>query len=112
MAQAKNRITKRVLNTKSLGKSWGKILQNMVTKEAATQARALLKSGKRTAKDEEEVEVRIPVVLHLTFARRGTGIGGDHIQCACIFKQDPNGSSVCICTGPGAAECDCGMIVV
>ena len=111
MAQAKSRITKRVLNTKSLGKSWGKILQNMVTKEAATQARALLRK-KQSAKAEEAVEVRIPVVLHLTFARRGTGIGADQIQCACIFKQDPNGSSVCICTGPGAAECDCGMIVV
>ena len=110
MAKAKSKARKRVLNTKSLGKSWGKRLQDMVTKEAAAQARVLLKGGKQHAKD--EVEIRIPVFLHLAFARRGNAIGGDRILCACIFKGSSDGSSVCICSGPDAASCDCEPIVV
>jgi len=110
MAKAQSRIRKRVLNTKSLGRNWGKILQDMVTKEAAAQARAVLKSGNQFPKD--EVEVRIPVSLHLAFARRGTGIGGDRVLCACIFKESSDGSSVCICKGPDAASCDCEPVVV
>jgi len=76
----------------------------MVTKEAATQARAELRK-KQSAKDEEAVEVRIPVVLHLTFARRGTGIAQitysapafsskTPMAVACVFAQGPVPRSV------------------
>lgn len=110
METAKSPIRKRVLSTKPLGKQWGKAVQDMVTKEAIKQARGQLKSGELAT--EEEVEVHIPVVLHLSFARRGKLIAGDpSVRCACTYKEDSSGS-VCTCTGPGAANCDCGPIVV
>ena len=110
MVTAKTPIRKRVLSTKSLGKRWGKAVQDMVTKEAMIQARAILKRGELST-DEEEVEVHIPVVLHLSFARRGKLLAGDAgVRCACTYKEDSTGST-CTCTGPGAANCDCGMIV-
>jgi hypothetical protein len=117
MVTAKTPIRKRVLSTKSLGKRWGKAVQDMVTKEAMIQAKAILKRGELST-DEEEVEVLIPVVLHLipvvlhlSFARRGKLLAGDAgVRCACTYKEDSTGST-CTCTGPGAANCDCGMIV-
>jgi hypothetical protein len=110
METAKSSIRKRVLSTKPLGKRWGKVVQDMVTKEAIKQARAVLKRGELSS-DKEEVEVHIPVVLHLSFARRGKLIAGDAgVRCACTYKEDSSGST-CTCTGPGAASCDCGMIV-
>ena len=109
MDKTKTPVQKRVLSTKPLGKRWGKAVQDMVTKEAIIQARAMLKRGELST--EEEVEVHIPVVLHLSFARRGKLIAGDAgVRCACTYKEDSAGST-CTCTGPGAADCDCGMIV-
>jgi hypothetical protein len=80
-------------------------------KEAAKQARALLKAGKYTSGD--KVEAKIPVFIHLGFSRKGRGIvaDGPTLRCACTFTQYPDGSSVCICRGPDAADCDCGPIV-
>jgi hypothetical protein len=110
MESAKSPIRKHVLSTQPLGKKWGTVVQGMVTKEAIKQARALLKGGGLST--EAEVEIAIPVFLHLSFARRGKLIAGDAgVRCACTFTQDSSGS-VCICVGPGAADCDCGPIVV
>ena len=36
--------------------------------------------------------------------------GDAGVRCACTYKEDSSGS-VCTCTGPGAADCDCGPIV-
>ena len=109
MDKTRTPVRKRVLSTKPLDKRWGKAVQDMVTKEAIIQARAILKRGELST--EEAVEVHIPVVLHLSFARRGKLIAGDAgVRCACTYKED-SGGSTCTCTGPGAADCDCGMIV-
>jgi hypothetical protein len=110
-ATGTNHKRKRINRTKPLGKRWGATVQEIVTKEAAKQARALLKAGKYTS--DNEVEAKIPVFIHLRFARKGRGIAADGpvVRCACTFTQYPDGSSVCICRGPDAADCDCGPIV-
>jgi hypothetical protein len=92
---------------RSLGKNWGMAVQRQVLKAAADQARFHLRSGKKVGKD--TVEVVIPMRLHMIFPRKGESIAADGGApgCSCTFSQDPNGSSVCICIGPGAADCDC-----
>jgi len=79
---------------------------------ALDQARAQLRSGKATTGD--YVEVKMPVSIHLAFRKRGRGVSPESgiARCFCIFKQDPDGSSVCICRGPDAAVCDCELVVV
>ena len=95
---------------KPLGKNWGHIIQESVTKAALTQARFELRSGKHTGKD--EVEVVIPVTVHMVFARKGKSIETDGgVRCNCTFSTDSNGQSSCVCVGPGAATCDCPQVV-
>ena len=97
---------KRIINTKPLGKRWGKIVEDLVMKEGATLARAQLKAGKQATAD--EVVVQIPVTIYVGFPRRGRGIAGTAgiARAVCTFKQDEAGS-VCICVGPGADTCSC-----
>ena len=95
---------------KPLGKLWGRSVQEMVTKAALTQARFEVRSGKHDGKD--EVEVVIPVTIHMVFPRKGKSVAADGgIRCNCTFHEDSSGS-VCTCVGPGAADCDCGPIVL
>jgi hypothetical protein len=90
---------------KPLGKAWGRSIQEVVADAALRQARFELRSGKHAGK--ELVEVTIPVHVHLVFKRAGRSIAADGgVHCHCSFSQDSAGS-VCICVGPGAAECDC-----
>jgi hypothetical protein len=99
----------KVLDTKSLGDNWGMVLQDMVEGAGTKRAHAVLKRAKIA---DGPVEVQIPVFLHLIFASTGGAISGPPtIACACTYSEDEHGS-VCICTGPGAADCDCGAIVV
>lgn len=110
MATASGKQTKEVTNAQDLGPAWGKAIQDFITEQGADLAKRRLAGT--AYKDGDTVEVHVPVVLHLTYARRGPELDAPTIQCACIFKQYEDGSSVCICTGPGAAECDCAPIVV
>ncbi len=102
---------KRVREVMPLGRNWGSAVQKLVMQTAVAQARFNLASGKRARKD--EVEVVIPVSVHITFPRNGKEIEADGGApgCVCTFKQDESGS-VCICVGPGAASCDCTPIHV
>ena len=95
-----------------LGDQWGEVVQRILIKEALEQARAQMRSGH--AADGDYVEVKLPVSIHLAFRKRGKGISRQSgvARCFCIFKQDPDGSSVCICRGPDAAVCDCEPVVV
>jgi hypothetical protein len=110
MAKAKRKIRKRVLDTKSLGKNWGKAVQAMAVQQGALMARVLSKAARNKAGD--TIEVHVPVLLHLSFARGSGAKTPPTVQCACVFSQDPNGSSVCVCKGPDAASCDCGEAIV
>ena len=74
MANAIGTNKKRIINTKPLGKRWGRIVEEMVMKEGADLARAQLKTGSPTSKD--QVVVQIPVTIYVGFPRRGKGIAG------------------------------------
>ena len=106
MARAANVKTRRIV--KPLGKAWGKSLQDIVVKAAQVQARFELRQGKHA--DKAEVEVVVPVTVHMVFPRKGRSILGDGgVRCNCAFSVDANGGSACICIDPGAASCDCAV---
>jgi hypothetical protein len=94
---------------KSLGKNWGRVIQEMAIKDGAKLARAYLKAGKYADKD--EIEIKIPMWLHLIFPRKGKGVaeGASTLDCNCTLTSWPDGSSLCKCVGPGAGGCDCGV---
>ena len=95
---------------KSLGKHWGMAVQDQVMKAAIAQARFDLRLGKY--KGEDEVEVKIPVTLHITFPKRGKSIAADGGVPGCSCSWHSSGSwQICTCIGPGAADCDCPPIV-
>jgi hypothetical protein len=103
---------KRIIDTKPLGNAWGKIVEDMVMKESAELAEAQLKIGKQTTSD--EVVVQVPVTVQVSFPRKGNGIDGTGatVRAVCVWHGDDGGTGgVCICTGPGAADADCGEIV-
>ena len=108
---ARKKRIKHVRIVRSLGKSWGSGLQRLLMTHAAAQARAFLKAGARVGED--TVEVKIPLSVHIAFPRKGKGIAADGgvLRCNCVFIEDPNGSTVCICRGPDAADCDCLIVV-
>jgi hypothetical protein len=109
-AMARRKRVRRIRIVRSLGRNWGKVLQGMVMKDAADQARFYLKSGKRVGR--REVEVKIPVSVHIAFPRKGKSIAASRgvARCNCTYKEDETGS-VCKCVGPDAASCDCLIIV-
>jgi hypothetical protein len=109
METAKKTKQKKIV--KNLGRYWGKSVQEFLTKEGADLGRALLKAGKYAGQG--TIEVKLPVSFHLSFVRKGKGIAGGAatVRCACTYKEYPDGSSVCTCTGPDAASCDCDPIV-
>ena len=87
MENGKSPTRKRVLSTEPRAKRCAKVVQEMVTKETIKQARALLKGGGLST--EAEIEVAVPVFLHLSFSRRGKLIAGDaDVRCVCTYTQD------------------------
>ena len=92
---------------RSFGKDWGKAVQRQVMKAAVAQARFHLRSGKRGGKD--EVEAVVPLTVHLVFPRKGESFAADGgvLDCVCVVHTSPSGGWSCVCTGPGAAGCDC-----
>lgn len=110
MSKASGNTKKEVKSTRQLGTAWGQEIQDFVTEEGSDLAKRRLASGDHGGED--FVEVRVPVILHLKYARRGEELDPPTIQCACVFKDLGGGSSVCTCTGPDAASCDCELVVV
>ena len=92
---------------KPLGKAWGRVMQETITELARKQARFELRSGKHADKD--QVEIILPMTVHLVFSKKGKTITGDGgVQCNCTLSSDSAGT-VCTCIGPGAAACDCAI---
>ena len=86
---------------------WGTVLQKLVLEAAGDLARHQKPCD--GSSDHETMDLKIPVTIYFDFpmiADAGAGDAGGP-RCICIFKQYPDGGSVCICTGPGAADCDC-----
>ncbi len=87
---------KHVMKGKPLGKQWKKIVEDILMKDGAKQARAQLKTGVEASSD--SVVVRIPITFFVRFPRKGkviTGAGG--VDCACT-PGSPGGAD-CICRG-------------
>jgi hypothetical protein len=102
---------KRIIDTKPLGNDWGKIVEVMVTKVASALAETQLKMGKQTTSD--EVVVQVPMAIYIAFPREGQGIEETSATARVVrvWHGDDGGTGgVCICTGPGAADCDCGVV--
>ncbi len=103
---------KQIIDTKPLGAEWGKTVEDMVMKAASELAEARLKSGKQPTT--EDVVVQVPVTIYVGFPRKGQGTDGPGAttMAVCVWHGDDGGTGgVCICKGPGAADCDCGPIV-
>jgi hypothetical protein len=104
---------KRIIDTKPLGNDWGKIVEDIVAKAGAELAETQLKIGKQTTSD--EVVVQVPLTVYIGFPRKGQGIDGTAatVSAVCVWYGNDGGTGgVCVCTGPGAAACDCTPIVV
>jgi hypothetical protein len=82
-----------------LGGGWKDIVEEVFMKAGAAQARAEMKAGLHSAGD--DVVVRIPLAVYLTFPRNGETISADEglVGCVCTTTTDDDGSSVCVCIG-------------
>lgn len=103
---------KRIIDTKPLGNDWGRIVEDIVREEGAELAETQLKIGKQTTSD--EVVVQVPVTVYIGFPRKGQGVDGTAatVRAVCVWHGNDGGTGgVCICRGPGAADCDCGPVV-
>jgi hypothetical protein len=101
------KYTRKISEVIPLDDDWGKVLQKLVLEAADDLARHPRARGNRS--DQETIEIKIPVTISFDLAILADGGVADAGVpcCVCVFKQDPDGSSVCICKGPCAADCDC-----
>jgi hypothetical protein len=113
MATPYTPIQKLVVSTEPLGKQWGMAVQELVIESARDIAQRLLEAG-TYSEDEEVVEVRVPVNIHVLLPRKGKHIDfaiAADAGCICSWTSYPEGGGVCKCTGPGAGNCDCEHLV-
>ena len=81
-----------------LGDGWKDIVEGVIMKAAAGQARVRMQAQQHSADD--DVVVRIPIAVYITFPRGGEGIREDQglVGCVCTTTTDETGS-VCVCVG-------------
>jgi hypothetical protein len=97
-----------------LGDGWKDIVGEVLMKAAAGQARVQLEAQQHSADD--DVVVRIPMAVYITFPRGGGGIREDEglVGCVCTTTTDETGS-VCVCVGAcdfdACCDVDAGPIV-
>lgn len=95
------------LKGKPLGKQWKAVVEDMLMKDGAKQARALLKSGKNGNKD--HVIVQKTLRIYVRFPVKSNRLAGDGgVSCAC----DVSDPTVCICRGACDFPACCDLIVV
>ena len=98
-----------------LGDGWKNIVEEVFMKAGAAQARAEMKAGMHSASD--DVVVRIPMSVYITFPRNDEAISADEglVGCVCTTTTDDDGSSVCVCVGAcdfdACCDVDAGPIV-
>ena len=87
-----------------LGDGWKDIVEEVFMKAGAAQARAEMKAGLHSTAD--DVVVRIPMAVYVTFPRNGDAISDDGgvVGCVCTTTSDETGS-VCVCVGACALNC-------
>jgi hypothetical protein len=80
-----------------LGDGWKDIVEQVFMQAGAAQARAQVTAQPDSSDD---VVVRIPMAVYLTFPRGGDGISADQgvVGCVCTTTTDETGS-VCVCIG-------------
>ena len=94
------------LKGKPLGRQWKAVVEDMLMKDGAKQARALLKSGKNGNKDHVIVQKTLRIYVRFPVKSNRLAGGGD-VGCACDIS-DP---SVCICRGACDFPACCDPIV-
>jgi len=100
---------KHVMKGIPLGKKWKKVVEDILMKGGAKQARAQLKTGVQATKD--AVVVRIPITFFVRFPLKGKRIAGDGgVDCAC--EPGSPGGADCICHGVCDFPACCDLIVV
>jgi hypothetical protein len=88
------RKQKLVLKGKPLGRSWKKIIEEVLMKEGAKEAEAKQSSPETCCG---------PILFHL-FTRKGSGIAADgNVKCACFITED-----LCACYGQCDPDTCCG----
>lgn len=87
-----------VLAGQVLGAEWKDIIEEVFMKAGAAQARAQVKAQQHSTGD--DVTVRIPMAVYLTFPRDGEDIRADEglVGCVCTITSDETGE-VCVCVG-------------
>jgi hypothetical protein len=81
-----------------LGDRWKDVVEDVVMKRAGEVARAQLESQEEDG--DEDILVRVPTTLYITFPR---SLPGDPvIICSCSNMTFPDGSGICVCSG----KCD------
>jgi hypothetical protein len=91
-----------------LGPDWGRFIQGRITEDAAAYAQTEIERMKDAA-TRNSISVKIPMSVTMTFpVRDGQVVRQDGgVRCNC-WRPSPE---VCICVGPGAANCDCSPVV-
>jgi hypothetical protein len=95
-----------VLKGKVLGEGWKEIVEEILMKDAADQARAQVKAEKQSAQD-DAVVVRIPMTVFVSFPQEDNRIVGDGVV-GCVCTTTAAGTCKCIgaCVGVFPGCCD------
>ena len=102
--------SEQVMAGQVLGDGWKDIVEEVLMKAGGAQARAEMKAGMHSAGD--DVVVRIPMAVYITFPRNGEAISADEalVTCVCTNRTDDDGSSVCVCIGACDFDACCDVI--
>jgi hypothetical protein len=97
-------------NKPTSGGAWKDSLEEVLMEEATKRAQAHVEAQDQDSDD--DVVMRIPVTIFMSFPRKGKELAGDPgVDCACTIFQDEDGSEVCICYGTCPDDaCDDGPI--
>jgi hypothetical protein len=100
---------KQVMKGLPLGTKWKKVVEGILIKGGAKQARMQMKTGAQATSG--GVVVRIPITFFVRFPLKGKGISADGIvDCAC--EGGSPGGADCICHGACDFPACCDLIAV
>lgn len=89
------RQSEQVLAGQILGDDWKDIVEEIVMKDSAEQARAQLSA--RESLSDDEIVVEVPMTLYIGFSRAGLNASdGGTVHCVCTHSSD---GVICKCIG-------------